>query len=167
MNKKINIMSIILLVILIIGVTPKAMQNDTYYMIAVGQNIMQNGVDLKEHFSWVEGLNYTYPHWLFDLCIATVYNLANFKGIYILTIVLATILAIIIYYVNLKINKNQIVSFIGTVITIVLLRNFITPRAQLVSFILFVLEIFIIEKFLESRKKKMGSSFIYHCNNTC
>lgn len=149
---KFDIIAIILLIILSIGVTPKKLQNDTFYSIAVGESIIKNGVDLKEHFSWIDGLNYTYPHWLFDLGISAIYKVANFNGIYIITIVFASILAMTIYLVNSKINKNKLISFLGTIVTIVLLRNFLTPRAQLVSFILFILEIFCIEKFIEKRK---------------
>ena len=73
--------------------------------------------------------------------------------IYISTIILASILGILIYCINNKLTKNKLVSFVITMFSMYLLKDFIAARAQLVTFILFALTILFIENFLESKKK--------------
>ncbi len=73
--------------------------------------------------------------------------------IYLSTIILASILGILIYCINNKLTKNKLVSFVITMFSMYLLKDFIAARAQLVTFILFALTILFIENFLESKKK--------------
>ncbi len=77
-------------------------------------------------------------------------------AIYISTMILASILGILIYRTNVKINDNHVLSFFLTLGVIYLLRNFIAARAQLVSYIFFTLEILFIEQFLRTKKKRFA-----------
>jgi len=158
MNKKakfkFNIIAIICIVLLAFVLTPITFQNDTYYTIKVGEHIAQKGIDMKDSFSWHEGLTYTYPHWLYDLGIYYVYSIGEFQAIYILTIILASILGIVLYATSVKISKNHFISFLLTMGAMYFLKDFIAARAQLVTFILFVLTVYFIEMFIESKKKR-------------
>ena len=64
---KFNILAIISILIYCFAITPKTFQNDTFYTIKIGEQIVQNGIDMKDHFSWHEDLPYTYPHWAYDV----------------------------------------------------------------------------------------------------
>ncbi len=167
--RKFNIIAIVCIIIFCITISPKVLQNDTYYTIKIGEHIVETkAVDMKDPFSWHEDLSYTYPHWLYDTGIYLVYNAGSsiatnlgldaenggMTAIYISTIVLASILGILIYRTNVKINNNYLVSFLLTLGVIYILRNFIAARAQLVSYILFTLEILFIEQFLRTKKKR-------------
>ena len=88
---KFNIMATILVIILSITLTPITFQNDTYYTIKVGESIVNNGIDMQDHLSWHEDLNYTYPHWLYDLMTYGVYSHFGFTGVYILTCIFSAI----------------------------------------------------------------------------
>ena len=145
-------MAIVLLVIFCIAMTPVTLQNDTFYTIKIGEQITKTGIDMQDHFSWHEGLAYTYPHWLYDLITYYIYAGFGMTGIYVATCILTVILGISIYLVNTKIAKNQVVSFILTVIVIYIMRGYIAARAQLATFILFVWIIYCIEMFLENKK---------------
>ena len=157
--KKFNIIAIICIVIFCITISPKTLQNDTFYTIKIGEHIIETStIDMKDPFSWHEDLKYTYPHWLYDTGIYLIYNAGEniatsiginaetggMTAIYISTMILASILGILIYKTNVKINQNYIVSFFLSLGVIYLLRNFIAARAQLVSYILFTLEILFI-----------------------
>ena len=63
---KFTIIAVVLIAIFCIAITPVTLQNDTYYTIKIGEHIQNNGIDMKDPFSWHEDLNYTYPHWLYD-----------------------------------------------------------------------------------------------------
>jgi len=154
LNIKFIIMAIICITIFTIGIIPKELQNDTFYTIKLGELILENGIDMKEHFAWHEGLPYTYPHWLYDIGMYLVFQLGGFYGLYVSSIVLGVILGIVIYLTNTKITKNSVIPFFTTILILYIGKDFITARAQLITFILFVLTIYYIERFLETKKKR-------------
>ena len=163
MKKKIifEIIAIILIGIFCVSLTPKTLQNDTFYTIKIGEHIVKNkGIDMTDPFSWHEDLEYTYPHWLYDVTIYSIYNISGMTGIYISTCIFAIILGIAIYEVNSKLAKNKVISFIVTIGTMYMLRDYITARAQLVTFILFILQIFLMEKLINTKEKKYGIGLI-------
>lgn len=154
-----DIIVFVCIIILAIAVTPKTLQNDTFYTIACGEYIFENGVfglD-TDPFSW-HNLGYTFPHWLYDLLTYLVYAVCgNYWeiGIYFTTIVLSTLLGISLYKLSLQMsNKNRVVSFLVTLFALYLAKPYIAARAQLVTFILFILEVYFIEKLLETNKKR-------------
>ena len=149
-----TIMAVILIAIFCFAISPVTLQNDTFYTIKIGEHILQNGIDMKDPFSWHENLQYTYPHWLYDVVIYLVYSIGGQVGIYISTIVLSITLGLTMYLVNTKLTKNKLTSFVLTIGAMYLLRNYIAARAQLATFILFILTVYFIEMFLETKKKR-------------
>lgn len=164
MDKKIkmkfNVLAIFIILIFSFALTPKTLQNDTYYTITIGEYILENGIDMQDPFSWHEDLPYTYPHWAYDVGTYLVYQLGEnigiggFTTIYIVTALLAMALGVIIYLALNKVSKNQLVSFFITLGMMYLMKSFIAARAQLVTYILFVLTILFIENFIETKKKR-------------
>lgn len=148
-----EIIAIALIALFSFSLAPKTLQNDTFYTVSIGNLIQENGIDMKDHYSWHENLPYTYPHWLYDVLMSIIYNLDGWQGIYISVCVLSIALGIIIYQVNKKLNKNQIISLIITLLSMYLLKSYIAARAQLATFIIFVCVVYFIEKFIENPKK--------------
>ena len=162
-NKKIcfKIMAIVLIAIFCISLTPKTLQNDTFYTIKIGEHITQNGgIDMMDPFSWHEGLEYTYPHWLYDVMIYLIYSAGGMLGIYISTCVFSVLLGIAIFETNSKLLKNKFLSFIITLGAMYLLKDYITARAQLVTFILFTIQLYFMEKLVDTSKKRYGIGLI-------
>lgn len=155
-----TIMAVALIAIFCFAISPVTLQNDTFYTIKIGEHILQNGIDMKDPFSWHENLQYTYPHWLYDVVIYLVYSIGGQVGIYISTIVLSITLGLTMYLVNTKLTKNKLTSFVLTIGAMYLLRNYIAARAQLVTFILFILSVYFIEMFLETKKKRYAVGLI-------
>ena len=151
--KKFNILIIIIVIFLCYMLTPIVFQNDTFYTIKIGELILNNGIDMLDHFS-IHNIAYTYPHWLYDVFIYIIYHFFSFTGIYISTIILFIGLMLSIYYTNTKLNKHKIIIAFITILSILPLTKYATARAQLVSYILFVWEYFFIEKFLQTKNKK-------------
>lgn len=155
---KFNVLAIFAIIIFCFALTPKTLQNDTYYTIKIGEHIMQNGIDMKDPFSWHKDLPYTYPHWAYDVATYGVYNfgetvgIGGFNAIYITTVILSIVLGLLIYMTATKLCKNNAISFAVTLGIMFLLKDFIAARAQLVTYILFVLTILWIEKFIETKK---------------
>lgn len=153
-----NIIIIVAVIFLTIATVPKTLQEDTYYMIKVGEYVSQNGMSVIderiEAFGWVPNLIYTYPHWLLDVIFYQLYNAFGFMGIYVFTLAVGILIYILIYYTNLKVCKNHIISAIITLISIYFLRGFIAARAQIITFLCLVLEILFIERYIETGKKR-------------
>ena len=163
-NKKkicFEIMAIVLIAIFCISLTPKTLQNDTYYTIKIGEHIIENGgIDMMDPFSWHEGLEYTYPHWLYDVMIYLIYSVGGMFGIYISTCVFSVLLGIAIFETNSKLIKNKFLSFIITLGVMYLLKDYIAARAQLVTFILFTIQLYFMEKLVNTSKKRYGIGLI-------
>lgn len=159
-NFKFNLLAIICISIFVIGIVEKTLQNDTYYTITLGKYILNNGIDMMEHFSWHQGLIYTYPHWLYDVLLYIVFNAFGFFGIYVSSVVLGIILGASVYIVLSKISKNNLISFFVTLLIMFLGRHYLTARAQLVTFILFVWTMYFIEMFLNTKKKRYAIGLI-------
>ena len=148
-----EIIAIILIVFFAVSLSPKRLQNDTFYTVSIGKLILENGIDMQDHFSW-HNLPYTYPHWLYDVMIYSIYNIGGWTGVYVSTCVFASILGVCIYFVNSRLSKNKITSFLVTIAVLYLIKSYIAARAHLVTFILFILLVYNIEKFLENKKIK-------------
>ena len=159
-TSKFNVMAIILIVVFAICLAPVTLQNDTYYTIKIGEYILENGITMQDPFSWHENLPYTFPHWAYDVATYLIYSIGGFWGIYIATAILAAILGLAIYFTNVKITKNNLLSFIITIGALYFMRDYIAARAQLVTFILFILTVFFIEKFLETKQKRYAAGLI-------
>ena len=151
-----HVVAIICIILFSIAISPKSLQNDTFYTVKIGEYIAQNGISnlTEDPFSWHE-LPYTFPHWLYDFMMYNIYNAYDWDGIYVSTIVFTAILGMSIYLLCNKLSKNNtVISFLGTMLAMYCLKPYITARAQLVTFILFVLTVYFIEKFLEKGKKR-------------
>ena len=155
-NVKFIILAVVLIILFCFAITPVTLQNDTFYSIKIGEHIQNFGIDMQDPFSWHEGLSYTYPHWLYDLLTYWIYALFNMDGIYIVTCILSCVLGISIYYVNYKLNKNNLISFLLTIGVMYLIKSYVAARAQRVTFILFIWTVYFIERFLQTKKWRYG-----------
>ena len=94
-----GIVAVVCIILFAFALSPKSLQNDTFYTIAIGKHIYNNGIsnlnNTKDIFSWHD-ITYTYPHWLYDLGIFVIYNNFGHGGIYASTIILASVLERII-----------------------------------------------------------------------
>lgn len=155
---KFDIIVVIAIIFLAAAFIPKSLQEDTFYMIKVGEYICQNGMGVVaeriEPFAWHEGMIYTYPHWLLDIIFYLIYNVFQFAGIYVFTVIFGIIIYLLVYITNVKVCKNRIISAIITLATIYLFRGYITARAQIVTYFCCILTLLFIERFLENPKRR-------------
>ena len=158
---KFEILAIVSIIIFCFAIAPVGLQNDTFYTIKIGEYILENGVAVgQDPFSWHENLTYAFPHWAYDVFMFLVYDLGGMTGIYLSTCILTAILGVLLYIVHSKLNKNALLAFFMSILSIYLLADFIAARAQLVTFIIFLLEVFFIEMFLNTKKKRYAIGLI-------
>lgn len=155
MKQKLNyLIPILLIVIFIISIVPKELENDTFFTIKLGENILEQGVQKEEKLVWHENLEFTNPRWLFDVLCATIYNNFGFLGIYIGVICIASVQAILYYYILRQITNKRTFSLIITLIVMYFARAEFVARALIISFTLFLLEFYCIENLLKTNKKR-------------
>lgn len=153
MKKKFNILVIIVLLLVAISGIYKYLQNDTFYSIKIGEDILKYGVDMKDHYSFHD-LQYTYPHWFYDLILSVIYKIGGFFGLYITNIIVLLLTSLCVYYFLNKHTNNKIMSLVFASILSYLIAANVTSRAQSISYLIFILEIINIEAFLKKGKVK-------------
>lgn len=153
-QKKLIVTLSIIVAIFTIGIIEKTFQNDTFFNISIGKYILENGIDMKEHFSWVpDNLDYGYSHWVFDVICYKIYDFFGFIGIYISVIAFSILTSVSLFVLLSKRSKSPIISFFVTLLTIYIISDAFTARSQLISFLCFIIEIYCIEQFMETNKK--------------
>ncbi len=148
-----NIILIFFLIIFISTIVEKTFQNDTFFTLALGEDILENGINTQEKLVWHENLNFINPRWAFDVLIAEIYNHFNFTGIYIFVIIVACVQMLLYYHIVNKILKNNFISFLYTILITYLMRFEFCARGQLISFLIFLIEFYSIEQVLKTDKK--------------
>ena len=141
--------AVILIILFTFSIVPKSFQNDTFYIIELGKQILQNGVDWIDHCSIHQNLEYRYPHWAFDVLNFKIYDLFGFNGIYLFTQIFASIFVLLVFWTLLKREVNFNLSFLGTLIVAYMMRETFCARGQIVSYSLFFLEYILLENFVE------------------
>ena len=160
-DRKIILLFSIILLIFTIGIVPKQFQNDTFFNISVGKYILNNGIDMQEHFSWIHGLKYGYSHWAFDILMYLLYYLGNFTSIYIFILFFSFLINLTLFLLLYKKNKSPIIAFIVTLISSYIIKDCFTARSQIISFICFIIEIYCIEQFIDTNKNKYAIILIF------
>jgi len=153
-NKKLYIICTIFIILILSTSITKIMQNDTFFTIATGNHILENGYDNLDHLTWHGNLNFYKLRWGFDVLIALIYNAFTFTGIYIFVLIIACITGITLFNILLKQNCKILVSFVITLfsmLSVVSIWGF-TARAQIISYLLLLLEVFFIERLIENKK---------------
>ena len=140
---------IILVIFFSISGVSKMFENDTYFAIAVGNKILDEGFYTEEDFSFVEGLKYQNVRWVFDIIMANIYNTFNYLGIYIFVMLGTAIIGISIFYILIKQKVPVIISLLITITTIHCAHDVFAPRAQILSFLIFIWEYYFIEQLLQ------------------
>ena len=155
-NKKLYIVFSMLLIVIILMTVTKEMQNDTFFTIATGEHILQEGYDNVDHLTWHENLGFYKLRWAFDVAIAFIYNTFGFAGIYAFVVIIASLTVLSLFNILLKQKNNIVLSFIATVISMLLMTSnwSFTARGQIISYLLLLLEIYFIEKLISTKQKR-------------
>ncbi len=157
MSKKYFYIIILLLVtfiLVIVNFLDINFTNDTFYSIKIGKDIFKYGIDFKDHYSWINSLSYTYPHWLFDVLVFVIYKYFSYKGIYIFTLIAYMFVGIIQYYCLKKLCNSKLVSFIIMIISIILIKNYAMCRAHIITYSLIMMFYYNITRLNVTQNKK-------------
>ena len=161
MNDNKKLLKVINIIVIILSIfafsllfSVKYFENDLFFDLKTGENILKYGIDFKDHFSLVTNLSYLYHHWLYDLIIYFVNNYFGLLGIKLFFLFVFFAFGLLYFVECNKIINNKIISLIITSITMYYINIFFTTRVQSITNILFFLEIILLNKIYESTYKK-------------
>lgn len=157
LSPKIFIFFSIIIAIFVIGIVPKEFQNDTFFNISIGKYIIENGIDMQEHWSFIPNLSYTFSHWAFDIVVYLVYNAFNFAGIYIFTVIISILTYVALFYCLSKRSGKPVISLLLVLFFSYFIKDCLSARSQIISFICFIVEIYCIEQFIDTGKKRYST----------
>lgn len=137
-NKKILMFWIFALISLLISISSfSKIDNDILWHIKLGEEILQNGITIKDTFSWQEGLSWISQEWLFDIYIYLVVNYLGNIG-FILSMALTYFIIMLISYNENK-NFKSIILFVLFLMTRNLFNQNLFNRPSIYSIILIML----------------------------
>ena len=155
-NKKVYIILAFFIILITALSVRRVMQNDIFFTIATGREMLANGYDNMDHLTWHEGLTFYKLRWAFDIIMTLLYNTTGFTGIYIFVMIIAVIIMLSLFYILIKQKNNVVLAFIATVCSSLLMAGIgtFTARAQIISYLLLLLEVFLIERLLTTNKNR-------------
>jgi len=132
------------------------MDNDSWYVLAEGREIVENGIYFEDQLSMHEGLAVTVQNYGFAAIFYLIYNAFGPVGIYAGLLILNLVLVFLIYKICMLISdKNMNLSLILAVLTDLLLaRWFLVTRAQMVSYVIIMLVIYLLELYIKNKQIK-------------
>ena len=142
----------------VMGVTVcnQFIDNDSWYVLAEGREIVENGIYYTDQLSIHEGLDVTVQNYGFAVIYYLIYSVVGPVGVYIGMLLINVLLCYLIYKICMLLSdKNVNLSLIIMVLTDLLLaRWFITTRAQMVSYCIMMLVIYLLELYIKRDKTK-------------
>ncbi len=137
-------------------VMSNGLDNDSWYVLSEGREIVENGIYYEDKLSMHEGLDVTVQNYGFAAIFYLLYSAVGGAGIYIIMLILNAVLMFLIYKVCMLLsNKNTNLSLFLMILTDLLLAcGFVVTRAQMVSYVIFMLMIYLLELYARKGNKK-------------
>lgn len=132
------------------------LDNDSWYVLAEGREIVQNGVYYTDSLSMHEGLSVTVQNYGFAMIFYLLFTWLGAPGIYVAMLILNFVVCFLIYKICMLISERNInLSLLIMIVTdLVLALAFVVTRAQMVSFVIFLALIYVLELYVKTNKAK-------------
>ena len=165
------IFSILMLFLVICAISPSySIQNDTFYVIKIGEHFLDHGIDLVDHWAWSAQIEITYPHFLLNIILAVLYRTLGLDSIYVFVLLIGYLLALSMYYISEKVydmtvgkEDNSLYPLVGFLVSMIIMGifpSFIVARSQLLTFPLWLWEMWFIIRLLNTGLKRYGAGII-------
>ena len=134
----------------------QVLDNDTWFVLAEGRYLVQNGVHYTDVLTMHEDLDIVVQNYGFAMIFYLIHSIFGAPGLYAMMMVLNFVICFLIYKICMLLsNKNVNLSLFLMVITDVLLAaGFVVTRAQMVSYVIFMSLIYVLELYVKTGKIK-------------
>ncbi len=147
---------IFLLPVVMVLLLRTQVDNDSWFVLAEGREIVQNGVYKTDVLSMHEGLEVVVQNYGFAVVYWLIYSVLGLAGLYVGMILMYVLVEFLLYKIfKLVSEENEVLTLILMTIASVLLGVlFATTRAQMVSYVIFLTVIYILERYVKKGEKK-------------
>ncbi len=130
-------------------------ERDIWFILSYGKYILKNGLPHHDILSMHSNFNLVVQQWLSDIIYYLSYKLLGGVGIYILIFILNASIIYLLYKLCMVISNKKVFSSVITssIIDILLMTYFVTPRPQMFTFLIFLILLYILEKYLKKESK--------------
>ena len=157
-NPQPYISSLFLLIpIVLVLIRSTILDNDIWFILALGKNILKKGFTIVEPLSMHQGLRYLPQQWASSVIFYNTYKLLGPIGLSIILILSSLFIIYIIYKIVMLITNNKTnLAIISITLPMIFLTtlSFITHRPQIFSLILILMEIHSLETYVEQNNPK-------------
>lgn len=155
-NRTLKYLAAFLIPAIFILLLGRGLDNDSWYVLAEGRYIAENGVFYEDVLSMHEGLNTVVQNYGYAVIFYWIFSIFGAPGIYISVIILNFLVCFLLYKICMIIsNKNVNLSlFIMIATDFILALSFVVTRAQMVSYVIFLCLIYLLELYIKTDKIK-------------
>lgn len=130
-------------------------ERDIWFILSYGKYILKNGLPHHDILSMHSNFSLLVQQWLSDIIYYLSYKLLGRVGIYILVFTLNALIIYFLYKLCMVISNKKVFSSVisSSIIDILLMTYFVTPRPQMFTFLIFIILLYILEKYLKEESK--------------
>lgn len=133
-----------------------AIDNDSWFCLAEGRQIVEHGIYYTDELSMHEDLDVTVHNYGFAILFYLAYTMFDTPGLYLITLLLNLVIIFFLYRICMLLsNKNINLSLIlASVADSILALCFVSTRGQMISYIIFLALIYVLELFIKTDRAK-------------
>lgn len=130
-------------------------ERDIWFILSYGKYILKNGLPHYDILSMHNNFSLVVQQWLSDIIYYLPYELLGGVGIYILVFILNTLILYFLYKLCMLISNKRVFNSVisSSIIDILLMTYFVTPRPQMFTFLIFLILLYILENYLKKESK--------------
>lgn len=134
---------------IVIVVNNKIPTNDLWFLLNLGRYVHNNGIPTVDPFTIHEGFNYVMHQWGSSSIFWATFNIFGKRGLLILLYIVVFLLMFLFYFICKNVSKKKNISIIFTMITFLLIFEYVVHRPQIFTYIILLLEILFMELYVE------------------
>ena len=148
-SRRLKFLVVFLIPVAAVMVCNNGLDNDSWYVLSEGREIVENGIYYEDQLSMHEGLEVTVQNYGFAAIYYLLYSVFGGVGIYLMMLILSVVLMFLISKICMLLSqKNENLSLVLALITSLFLScTFVVTRAQMVSYVILMLVIYLLELF--------------------
>ncbi|NMA50919.1 MAG: hypothetical protein GX951_03605 [Mollicutes bacterium] len=132
------------------------LDNDLWYILAEGREIVNNGIYYQDVLSIHQGLDIVVQNWLSAVIFWLVFDFFKEIGLIVLVIGVNFIICLLLFKISMLLSDNNenLSLIIMLLCDFILSINYIVTRPQIFSFAILLAVIYVLELYIKTKKKR-------------
>lgn len=127
------------------------LDTDAYWIIQSGRYVLAHGIPTVDPLTFHIGLHYVMQQWLTAVTYAWLYDTFGVMGLFLLVMAIFVAIVLMLFRLCMLLsNNNMFISYIVSILDVIILFLYMTTRPYPISMLIFLIEIFILEKYVQT-----------------